>query len=249
MKKNFFVCGLCSTIAVMSVTAVVTSCSNDEDYYLFEEQVYTLAPVTRSTISPEGGFDIPKFLSYSNCGLWSIAQMCGSADNYRCQGAVLSAAKSAIGWDEDENMRRMKDNEPLRGLKGGEILSICNKMKETNEAAGILDKISGLDKNLPDTYEKDPSEALKIVENLKKTSNGGRIRGAMVGLETTDANGNTIEHWVSLERFNENGDMQVRDPFTVQQYYNSEKNGTSQYSDRYKNNYSVSRVKCVLYKK
>ena len=60
---------------------------------------------------------------------------------------------------------------------------------------------------------------------------------------------NDVEHWVSLENFYKNGDMQVRDPLTSQQYYYSEKNGTSQYSDRYKNNYSVSRVKCVLYKK
>ncbi len=43
--------------------------------------------------------------------------------------------------------------------------------------------------------------------------------------------------------------MQVRDPLTSQQYDYKEKNGMSQYSDRYKNNYSVSRVKCVLYKK
>lgn len=43
--------------------------------------------------------------------------------------------------------------------------------------------------------------------------------------------------------------MQVRDPLTSQQYDYKEKNGMSQYSDRYENNYSVSRVKCVLYKK
>ena len=60
---------------------------------------------------------------------------------------------------------------------------------------------------------------------------------------------NDVEHWVSLENFYKNGDMQVRDPLTSQQYDYKEKNGMSQYSDRYKNNYSVSRVKCVLYKK
>lgn len=122
-------------------------------------------------------------------------------------------------------------------------------MKEINKNARVFDKISGLDDNLPDTFEENPSEAQKIIENLKNASDGKRVRGAMVGLVTKDANGNDVEHWVSLENFYKNGDMQVRDPLTSQQYDYKEKNGMSQYSDRYKNNYSVSRVKCVLYKK
>ncbi|MDO4738129.1 MAG: hypothetical protein Q4A50_05865 [Bacteroidales bacterium] len=249
MKRFFFVCSLCSTITVVSVTSVITSCSSDEDYEFFEEQAYTLAPTTRSTISPEGNLDNPQFLKYSNCGLWSIAQMCGSADNSKYQGAVLYAAKSAINWDEDENMNNLQNNTTVRGLKGDEILSVCNAMKEINKNAHAFDKISGLDNNLPNTYEKDSLKARQIIENLKNTADGKRVRGAMVGLETKDADGNNVEHWVSLENFSENGDMQVRDPLTSQQYYYSEKNGMSQYSDRYKNNYSVSRVKCVLYKK
>jgi hypothetical protein len=71
----------------------------------------------------------------------------------------------------------------------------------------------------------------------------------MVGLETIDTNGNYIEHWVPLENFDENGEMLVRDQLTSQKYYDRERYGTSEYSDRYKNRYPVSCVKCILYKK
>ncbi len=82
------------------------------------------------------------------------------------------------------------------------------------------------------------------------SSNRNTIKGTMVGLETIDpSTGQTIEHWVPLENFSENGNMQVRDPLTSQKYYNQEYNGTSKYKDRYKNEYSISRVKCVLYRK
>lgn len=71
----------------------------------------------------------------------------------------------------------------------------------------------------------------------------------MVGVEIVDDNGNSIEHWVPLEKFNKKGDMQVRDPLTTRQYKNRERNGTSQYKDRYTQTYSVSDIKCILYHK
>lgn len=249
MKGNFYVCGLFSAITVMFATAIIASCSSDDDYEYREEQVYTMAPTTRSAMSPEAGFENPPFLNYSNCGLWGIACMCGNVDNERYQGAVLSAATSAINWDENANMEHLKNNKPLRGLSGNEILSVCNKMKEINNKASGFDKISKLNDRLPDTFESDSREAQKIVGDLMTKSNGKTINGVMVGLETIDENGITLEHWVPLENFTKSGDMQVRDPLTSQEYYNRERNSQSNFSDRYKNNYSVSRVKCILYKK
>ncbi|SDG40508.1 hypothetical protein SAMN04487901_103196 [Prevotella communis] len=252
MKKNFFVRSLCSAIAVMSVTAVIVSCSNDDDfeYEYYEEQVYTLAPVTRSVMYPEGGYNDRPFLKYSNCGLWGLAMMCGDADNGKYQGAVLSAAKSAIDWDEDKNMENLQNNNNVRGLSGDEILSVCNEMKEVNNNASGFEKISNLDNNLPDSFEGNPTSAQQIVENLKNSSDGKKVKGVMVGVEVWDAEKKKyVDHWISLDRFTKNGDMQVRDQLTSQQYLNSERCGNSQYSDRYKTTYSVSRVKCVLYKK
>lgn len=250
MKKIFFVRSLCSAIAVMSVTAVVVSCSNDDDYEFFDEQPYTLASVTRSVMYPEVGAENREFLQYSNCGLWSVAMMCGDADNYTYQGAVLSAAKSAIDWDENENMENLKNKNNVRALKGNDILSVCNKMREVNDNASGFKKISNLDQKLPDAFEDNPAKAQQIVDSLKNSSDGKKIKGVMVGVEVWDAEKKEIvEHWISLDRFEKNGDMQVRDQLTSQQYRNSEHYGYTQYSDRYKTNYSVSRVKCVLYKK
>lgn len=245
MKTKFSLCGLCSAIAVISVTAVITSCNKDDDYEYLDEQAYTLARSTRSAMYPEGGTSNYPFLKYSNCGLWSIAQMCGGADKSIYQGAVFSAAKSSINWDEEENM----NNSIKRGLTGEEILSVCNQMKELNNNKKGLEKLSGLDKNLPNTYEHDGANALQIIEELKTSANGKKIHGAMVGIETYDANGNLVGHWVPLEGFTKDGNMQVRDQNTSQQYANQERSGSSQYSDRYKATYPVSRVKCILYKK
>lgn len=248
MKRRDFIFGSKTAIVGMLVSIALIGCSNNEDYEFIEEHLHTLAPSTRSTMAPEGGFDYPQFLEYSNCGLWGIAQMLGSADNSRYQGAVLSAASSAINWDEDENLARLKENQVVRALDGYEALSVCNRMREINEKASGFEKISGLNNNLPDTFEDDTSKALQIIDNLKRSSNGNRIRGAMVGIEIM-REGKLQGHWVPLERFEINGDMQVRDQLTSQQYKNGEKNGTSLYSDRYKNNYPVSIVKCILYKK
>lgn len=244
MKKTL----LTVYVAIVAILALTTvSCTKEDQFNDFYNNlsVDNYVPLTKSMYNPEGGTDEHPFLTYSNCGLWGIAQMCGGADMGIYQGAVLSAAESSINWDEEAN----KNSLTKRGLKGEEILSVCNKMREINNAKKGLERLSGLDKNLPNTYEPDRAKALQVIEELKASSHGKKISGAMVGIETYDANGNLIDHWVPLEKFTENGEMVVRDQMTSQQYYDQEHSGQSWYSNRYITNKSVSQVKCILYRK
>lgn len=244
MKKTF----LTVHVSMMAFLALITaSCTKEDQFDDFynDLSVENNVPLTKSSYDPDGGTDEHPFLTYSNCGLWGIAQMCGDADMSIYQGAVLSAAESSINWDEEANMNSLTK----RGLKGEEILSVCNRMREINNAKKGFERLSGLDKNLPNTYEPDRAKALQVIENLKNSSHGNKISGAMVGIETHDANGNLIDHWVPLEKFTENGEMVVRDQMTSQQYYDQEHNGQSRYSNRYITNKSVSQVKCILYRK
>ena len=231
-------------VTFLALTTVSCTKEDQMDDFYNDLSVDNNVPLTKVTSTPEGDTGNPSFLEYSNCGLWGVAQMCGGADTYSRQSAVLYAAQTSINWDENGN----KNSLTKRGLSGEEILSVCNKMREVNNAKRGLERLSGID-NLPNTFEPDRTKALQVIEELKNSSHGNKISGAMVGIETHDVNGNLIDHWVPLERFTDNGEMVVRDQMTSQQYADLESNGRSNYSDRYINHCSVSQVKCILYKK
>lgn len=246
--KKIILGGVCATTLVISAAVSVVSCGGDEEYY--KNGNYTLAN-KRVTRGAPGDPDRPNcpsdFLDYSNCGLWGVAQMSRGADNYTKQSLVLSAAKYAINWNEDENMSNRNNNSTVRALNGEEILSVCRKVEEVYSKEGGYSRYGKLG-NLPNTYEKDPCKAKELIEDMKANmGKNNKVSGVLVGVDVY-VDGELIHHWVPLESF-DGDDLLVRDPLTRNRYKDMENRGVSDESTRYKQTYGMSSVRALLYRK
>ena len=192
-KKNI------SSIILVFMTVFVTICftsSCSEDGFEFNNEYKTLA--TRSVDgSGEGLYPFDRII-YANCGMWTLAQLMGNADNQVYYNKVITAAENSIYWDEESEMEKLTSDDPTKAISSGTMMVIITKIIEMNNLESGLSQIQNLESAFPNTTISDSIQAqAKIIELAQSSNKTERLRGAVVGLYTI-VNNKTTPHWVRL---------------------------------------------------
>lgn len=216
------------SLLVMAVwSGVSLSCSSDEFDLPTEQKTMARRKVT----SNEG--NDRQVLSYSNCGIWSLAQLLGNANNVSYQNAVLEAAQAAISWDEEKELERWNNNENVTPINSTKILSICAQLRESNSKKTNFERIVNLEKNLPNAAVND---SIGAQTKLRELSSKNKLRGVMIGCIVISKR-DTINHWVKAIRLT--GDVVEVDDQLAYDF-------TKPYP--YRNSINILQVRAILYR-
>lgn len=173
---------------------IMCSCSEEKLDLNYERKTFA----TRS--SNESGEILYPYnhINYANCGIWTLAQLMGCADNQFYYNKIIVAAENAIYWDEEREMEKVNSNELATALNSNALMQIISKMLEMNNNESAIARIQNLETAFPNETILDSIQAqAKILDLAMNPNRAERFRGAIVGLYTM-INNRITPHWVRL---------------------------------------------------